>query len=217
MSESRIDKNAYDSLRNDLLKGIVTASERARIGRENEVRVKEIEKERLYYERERDNLRDTVNYLVKLYKNIEKYAQDRKELSLQLLKEAIEKSGLIVPDADVEGIHLRIAGKMARIVNAAGQDINLREGGAFRSVIGILMKYTLIAFQPNKIQAMFLDESFAALSDTTADNMRQYLSVFAEDMLIVGIEQRSYLYQGIDREVYEAVKGEEGTTIRRIE
>lgn len=206
------------TVRDDLLKAITVCNERIRIGTVNLQKKLELEKDLKFYENRLQNYKDTFQYMVRIYKNIQKYTEDRKELSMDLLQEAITKAGLIVPDADVKGLHLVFNNKTARIVNEKGQDVNQREGGAFRAALGILMRYALLSFQTDKCQVMFLDESFSAMSDSTADTMREFINAFKETMLIVGIEQRSYLYDGIERITYEAAKDAQGlTVIRRID
>lgn len=202
--------------RDALLAAIIQSKERAEIGRANEKKLAEFRKEQRFYETKSRDIKEAVNYMSREYKNIESYLVNKKAYSMEMLKLAIEKAGLVVPDADTTGIHLSIGDNSARIVNDKGQDVNMREGSAFRTVMGKLMQYTLLMAQPDCLQFILLDEAFATLSDSTAAAMREYLNSFKDDILIIGIEQRNYLYEGIDRTVYEVVKDEEGASrVRR--
>jgi len=203
--------------RDALLGCIVQCKERARIGRDNRARLANFTTEQDFYRKKIQDIKDVTNYMVKEYKNIEQYLIKRKELSTEMLKLAIEKVGLIVPDADTSGITLSIKDKAAHIVNEKGQPITLREGSAVSAILSALISYSLIKAQPDALQFMVFDESFAALSDTTAATFREYLDIFKEDMLILGIEQRNYLYDGIEKEyVYELIKGEGKSSKLRI-
>ena len=204
-----------DNIRTALLESIAVAKERIRIGTANVQKRVELEKELKFLQQRQKMHLETFQHMLRIYKNLQKYVEDRKELSMEMLQEAVHKAGLIVPDADVKGLHLAFSNKSARVLTETGQDVNQREGGAFRAALGILMRYALLSFQAGKCQVMFLDESFSAMIDSTADTMREYINAFKDDMLIVGIEQRSYLYEGIDREIYEASKDAKGLTVIR--
>lgn len=209
---------AISNSRDMLLAACAQAKERAAIGRENEEKANRINEELKQLRTTKEVFLNCMNYMVKIYKNIEKYASDREKLSLEMLKLAISKAGYIVPDADVNGIELKVTDGSAKIVNRFGQDVNLREGSAYRAVMGILIKYTLIKSKPEAVQAIFLDEAFTALSDATTVSMREYINAFKEDILIVGIEQRSVMFEGLDPVVYVVTKGDDKiTTIRREE
>lgn len=217
MSEESLQGQDVSHVRDALLAAIVQCRERAAMGRRNEVKAQSCRKELQMYEGKLALLKECINYIIREYKSIERFLIDKKEFSMEMLKTAIEKAGTIVPDADAEGLKLKVMDKSARVLNAQGQDINLREGSAFRTVMGILMRYTLLKVQPQAVQMMLLDEAFATLSDETASVMREYLEAFKEDMLIVGIEQRNYLYDGIERIQYQVVKeGKAGSVVRRV-
>lgn len=203
--------------RDDLLSALVQCRERAKVGRENKERAARLQGELKFYESKSKALKECINYIVKEYKSIEQYLIDKKEYSMEMLKIAIEKAGMVVPDADASGIKLEVTDRSARVLNEKGQDINLREGSAFRTVMGVLMRYTLLKAQPDAIQMILLDEAFSTLSESTAATMRDYLDAFRDDMLIVGIEQRNHLYEGLERDIYEVVKQEDGvSTVGRV-
>lgn len=218
MSETKQLQESIDACRDNLLSAAVTCRDRAALGRKNAERLKTLEKEIDSLEVRVKDLTCFLNYMTRRYKNIEQFLVDKKEVSLQMLHEAIEQAGLIVPDADTAGIHLCVTDKKAKILTGKGQDINLREGSAYRTVMGMLIRYTLIRFQPDSLQALFLDEAFSTLSDTTADVMREYLLEFGKDILIVGIEQHSFLFEGVQRVLFKVVKDrEKGSQIRKVE
>jgi hypothetical protein len=217
MSETRELQRAVNACRDDLLNCMMQAKERAEIGKQNKEKAKRVEAELKVTIEAREKFRECINHMVTIYKNIEQYASDRKELSLEMLKAAISKAGYIVPDADTRGISLKVTDRRAKVVNSDGQDINMREGSAFRTVMGANMRYTLLKAQPNAIQALFFDEGFNTLSDATINAMREYFDVFKEDTLIVGIEQHDTMFQGFDKTVYRAVKGDDKVTIIRKE
>lgn len=212
MSGETYSKKELDACRSDLLNAMVQAKERAELGRANESKVQTVRQELRNLELARDALKTTATHMTDIYKNIEKYAADRKELALEMLKLAIEKAGYIVPDADVNGIQLKTEDTTAKIVNKYGQDINLREGSAYRSTMGMHIRYGILKADPEAIQAIFLDEAFGTLSDETKAAMRNNIDVFKDDTLIVGIEQQGYLFEGIEHKTLRAVKGQDKIT-----
>lgn len=218
MPKTSICQKDLNDSRDALLTAMVQCKERAEIGKANAKKLASLESELKLYKTKQADLKETINYIRNEYKNIEQYLINKKEISMEMLKLAIEKAGLVVPDADITGIHLEVGDKTARVVNNRGQDINLREGSAFRTVMGLLMRYTLLKTQPGALQILLLDEAFSTLSDTTASTMREYLDAIKDDMLIVGIEQRSYLYEGIERITYIVSKEEDKSSrVRRLE
>ena len=206
-------RERINNCRSSLLAINAQAKERARIGRANEIKSKELTQSLQAAIIARDNVRECINHTTAIYKNIEKYAVDRKELALTMLKESIEQAGYIVPDAQTKGVKLVTKDKHARIVDDKGTDVNLREGSAYRTVLGMLIRYTLLKAQPDAMQVMFLDELFNTLSDETIVAMREYLAIFKEDILIVGIEQRDITFQGIVDVELQAVKDSNNKTI----
>lgn len=213
MLDAKELKQSISNCRTTLLASAAQADERARLGRINEEKANNATAELESYVTTKRNLVECSNYITTLYKNIEQYAANRKELALNMLKTAIERAGHIVPDADTKGIQLQFVDKKAKIVDKNGTDVNLREGSAYRTVLGMLISYTLLKAQPGCMQAMFLDEKLNTLSDETAAVMREFLDIFKEDTLIVGIEQRDTVFQGIDKTVFRAIKEDGKRTI----
>ena len=209
-----IDKlvQSVSDVRDSLMRSSIQAKERAEIGRQNEEKALRINEELKQRQELKESLCECVNYVVRIYKNIEKYSADRKELSMEMLKNAIREAGFIVPDAKTEGIELKVVDKAAKVVDKQGQDINMREGSALRTVLGMLIRYTLLKAQPDSIQALFLDEAFNTLSDNTIMSLREYIEAFKDDTLILGIEQHNTLFAGMPKTVFRAVKDENGIT-----
>lgn len=217
MSEAEELRQAVNNVRDNLLTAALQAEERAKLGRINADRANKINTELEEAIQNRDYFRECINYMVQMYKNIEQYANDRKELSLEMLKTSITKAGYIVPDADINGVELKVTDKKAKVVNKFGQDINMREGSAYRTVMGMLIRYTLLKAQPDTLQVVLLDEAFGTLSENTISALREYIEIFKEDTLILGIEQHDSLFSGMASAVYRAVKGEDGVTVIRKE
>ena len=207
-----------DALRSNLLNSITQAKERSRIGKDSEVRASGIRKQLAETQNARDVLNDTLNYMSRMYKNIEHYTLQKREESLELLKGAIEQAGMLVPAASSDGVKLVTKDKRARIVDNYGVDINLGEGSAYRSVLGVILRHTLLTFDPDALHLIILDEAFNTLSEDTIVALREVLPILAEDTLIIGIEQRNYVYEGLERTRYVAVKGDDDiSVIRKLE
>ena len=105
MLSTEEQQQKINSCRERLLSAIVQASERTDIGRNNEKRAQSLDTELDNYIKVRDTVREVINHISSMYKNIQKYADDRRELSMEMLKLAIAKAGYIVPDAAIDNIH----------------------------------------------------------------------------------------------------------------
>lgn len=163
------------------------------------------------------DLTATNNSMVAKYKNIKSYAAKRKEVAFDLLNAAIIEAGNLVPDADVAGIHLdRSESNRISVLNGRGQNVNVREGGAYRGLLGALSRYAAIKAQPDALPVIFFDESFFALSDATTAESKPVLQKMANDCCLVCIEQRRNIVDGIAQRTYEFKKGERSTTVTEI-
>lgn len=194
MSKEQQLKQDIANIRNDLLTAIIQSESRADIGKKNESKVVAIADELEKAIIAKTQLKEGMDYMVTIYKNIEKYAQDRKELAVALLKDAIAKAGDIVTAANLAGIKLSVGENNAKILFKNGQDINAREGSACRAVMGALVRYTLVLTQPDALRVLFLDEGFGVLSDETAIAFKESINAMKEELLIVGVEQHNTLY-----------------------
>lgn len=168
--------------------------------------------------KKRDALRDTINRCSAIYKDVQQNLDEKKQHSLDRYKDAIEHASTLVRNSDISGARLKVDGNRAVIVTEHGHDVNEREGGALRTIEGILMQYTSIITQAGAIPIMVLDESFFALSDNTSEEMKESLRIFSENMLIIGIEQRDSIFANIDGvQRYEFVKEKDKKTKIRKE
>lgn len=160
-----------------------------------------------------DNVIATSNHLNRMYKNIKHYANEHRDSVYKLLDEAIIEAGVLVPDADVAGVHLKKSeNNSITVVNGKGQNVVLREGGGYRAILGALLRYAATKAQPDSLQLMVFDESFFPLSDATTVQMKEILQAMAKDMIIVCIEQRRNVCDGITSHTYVFKKGEDKIT-----
>lgn len=201
------------SVRNSLLNNMTIAKERASKGRANdgklqqyEARLKEINQAILETSACGNHLRD-------VYKNIEKYAQEHQKTARNMLDLAIAAAGDLVPDAGSSGVHLQPeANNRVTIVSGNGQNINLREGGGYRAILGALIRYAAIKAQPDAFQFILFDEYFFTLSDVTTYAVKSVISAMSKDVTIVCIEQRRNVVDGILSAEYVFKKNEHGDT-----
>lgn len=162
---------------------------------------------------EYDDFRATMNRCTAIYKDVQQNLDEKKQFALDRFKQAIDEASKVVRNSDVAGATLKVGNGRAVIVNPNGQSINAREGSAFRSVAGMLMRYTSLISQMNALPMVLLDESFFTLSDNSSLEMMQYLEAFSQDILVIGIEQRNIMFAGIDGvERYTFVKGKDKIT-----
>lgn len=168
-------------------------------------------------EKRRDNLKSTIDRCTTIYKDVQQNLAEKKKYSQDRYLKAIEQASNVVRNSDIAGANLKIDKDRAVIVDTRGHSINVREGSALRSVAGMLLRYTSITAQMNYLPLILLDESFFTLSDNTSNEMKEYLQAFAEDLLIIGIEQRDTIFAGIPGVIrYEFVKhGDKKTKIRK--
>lgn len=166
--------------------------------------------------RQRD-LKVTIDRCTSIYKDVKQNLEEKKKYSQDRFLKAIEQASHVVRNSDIAGANLKIEKDRAVIVDARGHSINAREGSALRAVAGMLLRYTTITAQMNYIPLILLDESFFTLSDNTSNEMKEYLQTFAEDLLIIGTEQRDTIFSGVPGVIkYEFVKhGDKKTKIRK--
>ena len=166
----------------------------------------------------RVKLKTTIDRCTSIYKDVQQNLDEKKQYSLDRYLKAIEQAANIVKNSDIEGARLKVEKNRAVIVDKNGQSVNAREGSALRSVAGMLMRYTSITAQMGYLPMILLDESFFTLSDNTSNDMKEYLQAFAEDLLIIGIEQRDTIFAGIPGVIrYEFVKDKDKITRIRKE
>lgn len=187
-----------DDCRNDILTAITICKDRANRGCANEGKRKEYQTRVEYLNQLIGDTTETGNHMKDIYKNIKHYSDEHQKKAQDILDLAIEEAGNLVPDADVAGIHLNYTDtSRITIVNNKGQNVNLREGGAYRTLLGILLRYAALKAQPDAAQFMLLDEQFFTMSDTTTAQAKPIFEAMKKDITIICIEQRRNAMDGI--------------------
>lgn len=206
-----------DSLRSDLLIGIQNLDTHIK---NNEQQIKQRQTLSVELQRVTNTLemvRGTANFLSEIFKEVKGYINEKKEQNMRNLNEAVYTAGRVVPDADMRGVSIVIKDEKARILNGDGQDVNSREGSAFRAAMALFIKHTLLDAQPQALKCFFFDEAFSTMSDLTSATVRDFLELFAEDSVIVGIEQHPIIFEGIASKQFEVRKNEAGVSnVRRV-
>lgn len=204
----------YVDSRHDLLTALTVAQDRRDRGRANEDKVKTFETQIQKLTTELCDLRECANHLRDIYLNIEEYERGHREKVQNILDLAIQEAGNLVPDADVAGIHLdrRPNGKVY-VVNSLGQDVNLREGGGYRTILGALLRYACLKAQPDALQVLLFDEYFFTLSDTTTSAIKPIFEAMKKDVTLICIEQRRNAMDGIVDAEYTFKKGADKNTV----
>ena len=205
-----------NTIRNDLLRAISVCEERISISKQNEKKYKEVLGKKESAEKLLEMSRDTANHMNRMYKNTKYFLENKKSNSKDILETAIRSTSAIVKDSELQHCVIHHENGKTKILNQKGQNINKREGSAARATMGLILRYTCLKAIPNKIQIMFLDEALATLSSTTSINLREILEVFAENIGIVGIEQKNVLYNGLASKRYEAKKTGDTSIISEV-
>ena len=144
-----------------------------------------------------------VKHLDDIYHNIEHYSAEHQRTARDILMRAIEEAGALVPDANVNGVHLQYDKDHVVLVTKNDQSVNDREGGGYRTILGVLLRYALLKAQPGALQFMLLDEQLFTLSDVTTALLKEVLDAMKRDCSIIMIEQRRNAADGIsDKEYY---------------
>ena len=200
-------------IRDNLIKRIGIARDRAIRGKQNEERA---EKYRIRLEELNKSIKELkicAHHLHDVHMNIQSYAQNHQDAAKEILNLAIMSAGQMVPDAGTKGIHLNTdKSGNTYVLNENGQNINLREGGGYRAVLGALLKYACLKAQPDALQFMLYDEYFFTLSDTTTQAMKDIFLAMKKDCTIVCIEQRQNAMDGILDAEYTFKKDDLGNT-----
>ena len=205
---SQFNEQEARDLCNKFLSNIAVANERARAGERYHAEL-EINKSNLVAVN--NNIREIyecVKHLDDILHNIEHYAKEHQQTARSILDRAISEAGALVPDAGVANAHIKYTDNHATIVNVDEQAINSREGGGYRTVLGLLLRYALIKAKAGALPLMLLDEQLFALSDTTTALLKDVLVAMKRDMTIIVIEQRRNVADGIVDKEYQFVKNE---------
>lgn len=195
---STTEREDFYRCRNDLLTALTIAQERRDRGKANEGKKVMYETKVEQLNIEIGDLIECGNHIKDIYKNIQSYSLKHQQKVRDILDLAIQEAGNLVPDADVKGIHLQTTeNKRVSVVNAFGQNVNLREGGGYRAILGALLRYACLKAQPDALQLILFDEYFFTLSDTTTAAMKEIFEAMKKDLTIICIEQRKNAMDGI--------------------
>lgn len=187
-----------DGVRSRLLTQMIKCQERYERGKKDHESAQAIEVEMIQLQNQLEDLRAMGNHMRDVYRNIKSYAQNHADQAKAILELAMEQAGSIVPDANCQGMHLNYTeNNRVTVVNGKGQNINIREGGGYRAVLGVLLRYACIKAQSGALPLLLLDEYFFTLSDTTTQTMKEILEAMKKDVTIVVIEQRRNAVDGI--------------------
>ena len=210
-------REGFVDCRSDLLSAITISQERRDRGKANEGKRQMYETKVAQLQEEIGDLIECGNHIKDIYKNIQSYSIKHQQKVRDILDLAIQEAGELVPDADVKGIHLQhTENSRVSVVNDKGQNVNLREGGGYRAVLGALLRYACLKAQPDALQFILFDEYFFTLSDTTTLGMKDIFEAMKKDLTIVCIEQRRNAMDGIlDREYTFKKDLSKNTTVTR--
>lgn len=209
-----VENEDFVDIRNDLLSVLTVMQDRIERGKANEGKKKQLETRVQQIDMEIGDLAECGNHLKDVYKNIQHYSQEHQEKARSILELAIDEAGTLVPDADSNGFRLKVTdNSRISVVNSKGQNVNLREGGAYRVILGALLRYACLKAQPDALQFMLWDEYFFTLSDTTTGGMKDVFSAMKKDMTILCIEQRRNVMDGIADAEYTFKKGMDNNTV----
>lgn len=211
---SEVGNEEHVDCRQELLTALTVSQDRRDRGRVNEGKKKEY---LVRIQQLDDAIADTIttaNHMKDIYKNIKYYSDNHQEKAKAILDLAIEEAGNLIPDADVDGIHLNYGdNSRVTVVNGKNQNVNLREGGGYRTLLGALLRYAALKAQPDAAQFLLFDEQFFTLSDMTTSLAKSVFEAMKKDMIIICIEQRRNAMDGIcDSEyTFQKHKTDDGT------
>lgn len=202
----KYSEQEISDLRNKFLSNVAIAQERGRAGEKYHAEL-EINKSNLVAVNERiREIYECVKHMDDICHNIEHYAKEHQQTAKTILDRAISEAGALVPDAGVANAHIKYTGQHATIVNQDEQSINAREGGGYRAVLGILLRYALMKAGVGVLPLMLMDEQLFALSDGTTALLKDVLVAMKRDISIIIIEQRRNVADGIADKEYQFVK-----------
>lgn len=192
------ERKEFADIKSSLLTSLAIAQERRDRGKSNEGKKQMYETQVELLTTQIKDIVETSNHLKNIYKNIQSYNQKHQQKVQDILDLAIREAGTLVPDADVNGIHLKYSqDNRVTVVNDKNQNVNLREGGGYRAILGALLRYASLKAQPEALQLIIFDEYFFTLSDTTTDAIHPILEAMKKDVTIICIEQRRNAMAGI--------------------
>lgn len=145
-----------------------------------------------------DTMKNTINYIVELLKQVRQHEDDRKTAAYQLIDEAIKEVSNVVPSANMENAGLAIENGEAFIVNrATGLPIVDTEGGAAGTITSLIMRYLLVTNNASALQMMYIDEGLFSVGHKNIDKLKEQIKEMAKDTLIIITEQKHDVTEGI--------------------
>ena len=206
----------FTNVREELLIAKERCRERQEIGKLSRERYKELSKQIIELQDARVVTVSAINHIIGLVKLSEVYLELKQQESQKAIQHAIDSAGQVVSGAGMEGARLRIEDKKAWISTDLTDDVREQEGSGLRSVLSILLRYTFLTTKSSSFKMIIIDEGLGPLSDETVQCFRDYLEIFKKDCLVIGIEQRSYTYDGLADKVFEFSKVDGTTRVRQI-
>lgn len=210
------EQQSVDDVRLSLIKAISVCDTKYKQGVELQKKAATLEESINTYTSARQKIVKTINHIIALVKLSETYLSIKERESKTALQAAIQNAGQLVPAANAQGARLTIDEKTAEVTLPDGSALKELEGGAYRSVLTILMRYAILHAKPGSFKMIIIDEGLSALSDETVDSFRTLLEVLKQDTLFIGIEQRSYSYRGVADVVYKFTKTDDITKVRKV-
>jgi len=130
-------------------------------------------------------------------KDIEDYKARRKAESLAKINNAIRVTSEIIPDA-MPDCGLTMKGDEAWLESNDGILTELGEGDGFNSILSALMRALTVEANGDLLQFLIMDETFDKVSTENSATLSTFLSVMAENMQIISIEQKPEVYSNLD-------------------
>jgi len=213
---SKYNQHEYEMCWPTFHKNMTLAKERFRKGEEYE-KARQQNISNLKGAREKlARIVDTATHMKSIYKNIQNYSEEHQRLTNAILDRTISEANAMVPDA-AAGTHILFDGNCCSIVDKNGNNINAREGGGYRTILGVLLRYSLIKASPTTLPLMLFDESLFALSDATVESLRDLLNAIKKDMSVIVIDQRSTVVDGIADAEYLFKKSNDVISVTLLE
>lgn len=204
---SKYGREEIDAIRSKLLTQLTIARERARAGEQYNLEFETNLAQLSVNQQSIADLAACVKHLDSIYQNIEHYSTEHQRTAREILSRAIDEAGALVPDACSDGVHLEYDKDTVMLVNKHGEIIDDAEGGGYRAVLGVSLRYALSKAQPGSLPFMLFDEALFAIDDDTTARLKKVLAAMKRDTTIIIIEQRRNVVDGIVDKQYHYAKG----------
>lgn len=155
------------------------------------------------------------NHMTDLCKNIAVFAEEHAKAAEGILNNAIASAALCVPDANCNGISIRLdeTKSTAAVTTPDGLDVSDIEGSGYGSVLSIMLRYACLKAQPGALPLLILDEQTSTLSGANIPFFYDLLQAMSKDISIVCIEQRGVGQNGFVSKAYKFVKLDDTTVV----